>query len=78
MALTSDSKLIGWGSNSEGQVGQTHEEYVLVPKDIEFLFPIISIDCCEGLSFIVDIDENAFYWGKTSNKWKPNQINALF
>ena len=78
LALSSDGKVYGWGSNENGQIGcgQSHEEYVFHPFFIDFDFPIKYINCGKNRSFAVDINGSAFYWGEDSNQiqWKPKKI----
>jgi alpha-tubulin suppressor-like RCC1 family protein len=45
---------------------------------IEFEYPVKFIDCTWSLSFAVDFNGNAFFWGQTSIwsriQWKPKNM----
>ena len=82
LALSSDGKVYGWGHNDEGEAGSkkntfnTNFNSILtsnintIPELIDLKNAIKFINCCDNSSFAVDIEGNAYYWGKQYENWK--------
>ena len=79
LALSSEGIVYGWGRNTEGQLGCDHNQVkcILIPAVIQFDIPIKLIHSFYDLSFAVDINGNAFYWGKRSKQiqLKPKKMS---
>ena len=78
LALSSNGKVYGWGHNGSYFSEEEWCGKTLVPMEIQFEYPIKYITGSAFLSFAIDINGNAFYWGKSLNEiqWKANKMNV--
>lgn len=89
IALTKSGKVITWGGNRWGQLGDgqlTSSTKPLVPLQLRHR-PVVSITCGENHSMVMTIGGNVYSWGEnthgqlglsdTTNRLRPELIKAL-
>lgn len=89
IALTKSGKVITWGGNRWGQLGDgqlTSSTKALVPLQLRHR-PVVSITCGENHSMVMTIGGNVYSWGDnsqgqlglsdTTNRLRPELIKAL-
>lgn len=89
IALTKSGKVVTWGGNRWGQLGDgqmTSSTRPLVPLQLRHR-PVVSVTCGENHSMVMTIGGNVYSWGEntqgqlglsdTTNRLRPELIKAL-
>eukprot|EP01125_Pyxidicula_operculata_P018026 TRINITY_DN637_c2_g1_i3.p1 TRINITY_DN637_c2_g1~~TRINITY_DN637_c2_g1_i3.p1 ORF type:complete len:401 (-),score=46.61 TRINITY_DN637_c2_g1_i3:37-1239(-) len=63
LVLTSNGKVLGWGSNMNGQLGKLGTSHFIKPISVEIDKTITTIACCSESSFALSIDGDVYSWG---------------
>jgi alpha-tubulin suppressor-like RCC1 family protein len=89
VALTKSGKVVTWGGNRWGQLGDgqlTSSTSMIIPMQLHHR-PVVSITCGENHSLVMTSGGNVYAWGDnsfgqlglsdTTNRLRPEQIKAL-
>lgn len=89
IALTKSGRVITWGGNRWGQLGDgqmTSSTKIHVPLQLRHR-PVVSVACGENHSLVMTVGGNVYAWGEntqgqlglsdTTNRLRPEQIKAL-
>jgi len=63
LALTSEGKVVDWGSNNSGQLGNNATNNSVEPISVDIGTPIVAIDAGVAYSLALNASGQAFAWG---------------